>query len=354
MTKNKRIYKYTSIISLIIAIALIASLIIPSFTIASGESISISENDNDELVVTTKINNANVGKSTLFIIKAESLAMPSNPEEMETFANQHIGDIKGEISSTSQTFTIQKEGPGKYYAVILLKEEKNVQDPENEGNTIKREEYTETVSNSYTVSEGDNSGENQGGNQGENQGGNQGENQGGNQGENQGGNQGENQGGNQGENQGENQGGNQGENQGENQGDKPSETPAITPSTNPADQDDDVLQVKVEDDKKVENNNPEDYKDLNENKPANQNDNKPDNNLTNQNENKTNQSVESNNNNNKQNANNNNSNTNNTVTEKKSEENIPQTGSNETAIIVAIVAFSIISLGSFVKYRRVR
>ena len=338
MTKNKRIYKYTSIISLIIAIALIASLIIPSFTIASGESISISENDNDELVVTTKINNANVGKSTLFIIKAESLAMPSNPEEMETFANQHIGDIKGEISSTSQTFTIQKEGPGKYYAVILLKEEKNVQDPENEGNTIKREEYTETVSNSYTVSEGDNSGENQGGNQGENQGGNQGENQGGNQGENQ----------------GENQGGNQGENQGENQGDKPSETPAITPSTNPADQDDDVLQVKVEDDKKVENNNPEDYKDLNENKPANQNDNKPDNNLTNQNENKTNQSVESNNNNNKQNANNNNSNTNNTVTEKKSEENIPQTGSNETAIIVAIVAFSIISLGSFVKYRRVR
>ena len=104
----------------------------------------------------------------------------------------------------------------------------------------------------------------------------------------------------------------------------------------------------------MENNNPEDYKDLNENKPANQNDNKPDNNLTNQNENKTNQSVESNNNNNKQNANNNNSNTNNTVTEKKSEENIPQTGSNETAIIVAIVAFSIISLGSFVKYRRVR
>ena len=351
MTKNKKIYKYISIISLIIAIALIANLIIPSFTIASGESITISENPKDELIISTKINNANVGKSMLFVIKADSLAIPSTKDEMEAFAEQHIEEIEGTIVSTSQTFTVSKDGPGKYYAVILLMEDKDVPDPENEGNTVKKGEYTGVVSNSYTVKDDsqNNSGDNQGDNQGSNQGDNQGDNQGSNQENNQGDNQGSNQGSNQESNQGDNQGSNQENNQGDNQGNKPSETPATNPSDEPADED--VLQVKVGDDDKAGNNNPDDYKDLNDNKPADQNDNKP----ANDNDNKTNQNVGNNNNN--QNiikSNNNNTNVKNTTAEKKTDENIPQTGSNETAIIIAIVAFSVISLGSFVKYIKLR
>ena len=42
------------------------------------------------------------------------------------------------------------------------------------------------------------------------------------------------------------------------------------------------------------------------------------------------------------------------VVTKKSEEDIPQTGSNDTALIVGIIVFSIIGLGSFAKYKRIK
>lgn len=371
MTKNKKIYKYISVISLLISIALIANLIIPSFTMAQGENVTIGETE-DGLVITTKISNANLNISKLYVVKAENLAIPTNSDQMESFANDHSNELKGTITQTNQTFTHDIDGAGKYYAVVLLMEEKQSQD--QEGNPVTSTVYTETISNSYTVSSGEDNtqtggeGEGQGTSQGEGQGTTQGEGQGTSQGEGQGTTQGEGQGTTQGEgqgiSQGEGQGTNQGEgqeaNQGEGQGTTQGEGQGQNQTTSQEgnEEDEDVLQVRIEDENKnngdyteilptntPKTDNTENLENGNTNKNENQNDNQNQQNANNIQQNNTKAVTTENKNNNAVKVETKN-------TESKSQENIPQTGANETGLIVAIAVFAIISLGSFIKYRK--
>ena len=104
MIDNKKIYKYLSITSFIIVIALMANLIVPSFTLAQGESVTITRNE-DSLEITAKIGALNVNKSMLYVIKSDNLDIPKTPQQMEVFASNHVNEIKGIITETEQTFT---------------------------------------------------------------------------------------------------------------------------------------------------------------------------------------------------------------------------------------------------------
>lgn len=148
MINSKRFYKYISVISVIITIALMTNLLMPSYTMAQGDSILISRNENT-LEIKTKISALNVNKSMLYVIKAENLEIPATPEAMENFANNHVNEIKGIITETEQTFTYNVDESGKYYAVVLLIQDKEIEDAE--GNKVTSGVYTSARSASYVV-----------------------------------------------------------------------------------------------------------------------------------------------------------------------------------------------------------
>lgn len=148
MIDKKRIYKYISITSSIIAVALIVSLMVPSFTLAQGESVTMTQNEN-ELSITTKINAINVNNSALYVIKSDDLTIPTTPDGMENFANNHVNEIKGVVSEANQTFTCKVNEAGKYYAVVLLMENKEIKD--EDGNSVTSGVYTSAISANYVV-----------------------------------------------------------------------------------------------------------------------------------------------------------------------------------------------------------
>ena len=407
MEKNKKIYKFTSIISITIVLTLMLNLILPKFTIADNEyRLSLNYNtESKELVAQANIAEEWVNNSTLYWIKTTE-EVPSK-DDLDKVADWCIMNSISDsvtLDSVNVYKTFKPKTDGQYYVAILIKEQ-----DENGAEVYKKALIASYTSNGIigkdlddikgdnqgTESGGDQKDDNQGtesggdqkdDNQGTESGGdqkddNQGTEPGGdqkddNQGTEPGGdqkddNQGTESGGdqkddNQGtepggdqkdDNQGTEPGGDQkddnqgtepgGDQKDDNQGTKPSgDQNGDDQGTKPSeDQKDDELHVDINKD----NNKKDDYenleddvtKDLIDNKNDDKNNNKNDNN-TKTPEKKDETIIEDKTPLNEAN------------TVNKSKENIPQTGTNDSLAIIAMIMFSIIGMASFIRYKTIK
>ena len=425
MEKNKKIYKFTSIISITIVLTLMLNLILPKFTIADNEyRLSLNYNtESKELVAQANIAEEWVNNSTLYWIKTTE-EVPSK-DDLDKVADWCIMNSISDsvtLDSVNVYKTFKPKTDGQYYVAILIKEQ-----DENGAEVYKKALIASYTSNGIIGKDlddikGDNQGTEPGGdqkddNQGTEPGGdpkddNQGTEPGGdqkddNQGTEPGGdpkddNQGTEPGGdqkddNQGtepggdpkdDNQGTEPGGdqkddNQGtkpggdpkdDNQGtepggdpkdDNQGTEPGRDPkddnqGTEPGGDPkddnqgtkpsGDQNGDDQGTKPSEDPKDDelhvdinknNNKKDDYENLEDDVTKDLIDNKNDNN-TKTPEKKDETIIEDKTPLNEANAVN------------KSKENIPQTGTNDSLVIIAMIMFSIIGMASFIRYKTIK
>jgi len=386
MEKNKKIYKFTSIISITIVLTLMLNLILPKFTIADNEyRLSLNYNtESKELVAQANIAEEWVNNSTLYWIKTTE-EVPSK-DDLDKVADWCIMNSISDsvtLDSVNVYKTFKPKTDGQYYVAILIKEQ-----DENGAEVYKKALIASYTSNGIIGKDlddikGDNQGTEPGGdqkddNQGTEPGGdqkddNQGTEPGGdpkddNQGTEPGGDQkGDDQGtkpsGDQkgddqgtkpsGDQKGDDQGtkpsGDQkgddqgtkpsGDQKGDDQGTKPSEDQkgddqGTKPSEDPKD---DELHVDINKD----NNKKGDYENLEDDVTKDLIDNKNDNN-TKTPEKKDETIIEDKTPLNEAN------------TVNKSKENIPQTGTNDSLVIIAMIMFSIIGMASFIRYKTIK
>ena len=399
MEKNKKIYKFTSIISITIVLTLMLNLILPKFTIADNEyRLSLNYNtESKELVAQANIAEEWVNNSTLYWIKTTE-EVPSK-DDLDKVADWCIMNSISDsvtLDSVNVYKTFKPKTDGQYYVAILIKEQ-----DENGAEVYKKALIASYTSNGIIGKDlddikGDNQGTEPGGdqkddNQGTEPGGDQkGDNQGTEPGGDQkGDNQGTEPGGDQkGDNQGTEPGGDQkgddqgtkpsGDQKGDDQGTKPSEDQkgddqGTKPSgdqkgddqgTKPSgDQKGDDQGTKPSEDQKgddqgtkpsedpkddelhvdinKDNNKKDDYENLEDDVTKDLIDNKNDNN-TKTPEKKDETIIEDKTPLNEANAVN------------KSKENIPQTGTNDSLVIIAMIMFSIIGIASFIRYKTIK
>ena len=368
MEKNKKIYKFTSIISITIVLTLMLNLILPKFTIADNEyRLSLNYNtESKELVAQANIAEEWVNNSTLYWIKTTE-EVPSK-DDLDKVADWCIMNSISDsvtLDSVNVYKTFKPKTDGQYYVAILIKEQ-----DENGAEVYKKALIASYTSNGIIGKDlddikGDNQGTEPGGdqkddNQGTEPGGdqkddNQGTEPGGDQKDD---NQGTEPGGDQkDDNQGTESGGDQkddnqgtepgGDQKDDNQGTKPSgDQNGDDQGTKPSeDQKDDELHVDINKD----NNKKDDYenleddvtKDLIDNKNDDKNNNKNDNNIKTP-EKKDETIIEDKTPLNEAN------------TVNKSKENIPQTGTNDSLVIIAMIMFSIIGMASFIRYKTIK
>ena len=412
MEKNKKIYKFTSIISITIVLTLMLNLILPKFTIADNEyRLSLNYNtESKELVAQANIAEEWVNNSTLYWIKTTE-EVPSK-DDLDKVADWCIMNSISDsvtLDSVNVYKTFKPKTDGQYYVAILIKEQ-----DENGAEVYKKALIASYTSNGIigkdlddikgdnqgtepggdqkddnqgTEPGGDQKGDNQGtepggdqkdDNQGTEPGGDQkgdnqgtepgGDQKGDNQGTEPGGdqkgdNQGTEPGGDQkGDNQGTEPGGDQkgddqgtkpsgdqkgddqgtkpsGDQKGDDQGTKPSEDQkgddqGTKPSEDPKD---DELHVDINKD----NNKKDDYENLEDDVTKDLIDNKNDDN-TKTPEKKDETIIEDKTPLNEAN------------TVNKSKENIPQTGTNDSLVIIAMIMFSIIGMASFIRYKTIK
>ena len=386
MEKNKKIYKFTSIISITIVLTLMLNLILPKFTIADNEyRLSLNYNtESKELVAQANIAEEWVNNSTLYWIKTTE-EVPSK-DDLDKVADWCIMNSISDsvtLDSVNVYKTFKPKTDGQYYVAILIKEQ-----DENGAEVYKKALIASYTSNGIIGKDlddikGDNQGTEPGGdqkddNQGTEPGGDQkddnqgtepgGDQKGDNQGTEPGGdqkgdNQGTEPGGDQkGDNQGTEPGGDQkgddqgtkpsgdqkgddqgtkpsGDQKGDDQGTKPSEDQkgddqGTKPSEDPKD---DELHVDINKD----NNKKGDYENLEDDVTKDLIDNKNDNN-TKTPEKKDETIIEDKTPLNEAN------------TVNKSKENIPQTGTNDSLVIIAMIMFSIIGMASFIRYKTIK
>ena len=386
MEKNKKIYKFTSIISITIVLTLMLNLILPKFTIADNEyRLSLNYNtESKELVAQANIAEEWVNNSTLYWIKTTE-EVPSK-DDLDKVADWCIMNSISDsvtLDSVNVYKTFKPKTDGQYYVAILIKEQ-----DENGAEVYKKALIASYTSNGIIGKDlddikGDNQGTEPGGdkkddNQGTEPGGDQkGDNQGTEPGGDQkGDNQGTEPGGDQkGDNQGTEPGGDQkgddqgtkpsGDQKGDDQGTKPSEDQkgddqgtkpsgdqkgddqGTKPSedqkgddqgTKPSeDPKDDELHVDINKD----NNKKDDYENLEDDVTKDLIDNKNDDN-TKTPEKKDETIIEDKTPLNEAN------------TVNKSKENIPQTGTNDSLVIIAMIIFSIIGMASFIRYKTIK
>ena len=290
MEKNKKIYKFTSIISITIVLTLMLNLILPKFTIADNEyRLSLNYNtESKELVAQANIAEEWVNNSTLYWIKTTE-EVPSK-DDLDKVADWCIMNSISDsvtLDSVNVYKTFKPKTDGQYYVAILIKEQ-----DENGAEVYKKALIASDTSNGIIGKDLDDI---------------------------------------KGDNQGTEPGGDQKD---DNQGTKPSE-----------DQKDDELHVDINKD----NNKKDDYenleddvtKDLIDNKNDDKNNNKNDNNIKTP-EKKDETIIEDKTPLNEAN------------TVNKSKENIPQTGTNDSLVIIAMIMFSIIGMASFIRYKTIK
>ena len=399
MEKNKKIYKFTSIISITIVLTLMLNLILPKFTIADNEyRLSLNYNtESKELVAQANIAEEWVNNSTLYWIKTTE-EVPSK-DDLDKVADWCIMNSISDsvtLDSVNVYKTFKPKTDGQYYVAILIKEQ-----DENGAEVYKKALIASYTSNGIIGKDlddikGDNQGTEPGGDQkddnqgtepgGDQKGDNQGTEPGGDQkddnqgtepggdqkgdnqgtepgGDQKGDNQGTEPGGDQkGDNQGTEPGGDQkgddqgtkpsgdqkgddqgtkpsGDQKGDDQGTKPSEDQkgddqGTKPSEDPKD---DELHVDINKD----NNKKDDYENLEDDVTKDLIDNKNDDN-TKTPEKKDETIIEDKTPLNEAN------------TVNKSKENIPQTGTNDSLVIIAMIMFSIIGMASFIRYKTIK
>ncbi len=399
MEKNKKIYKFTSIISITIVLTLMLNLILPKFTIADNEyRLSLNYNtESKELVAQANIAEEWVNNSTLYWIKTTE-EVPSK-DDLDKVADWCIMNSISDsvtLDSVNVYKTFKPKTDGQYYVAILIKEQ-----DENGAEVYKKALIASYTSNGIIGKDlddikGDNQGTEPGGdqkddNQGTEPGGDQKDD---NQGTEPGGdpkddNQGTEPGGDQkGDDQGTKPSGDQkgddqgtkpsGDQKGDDQGTKPSEDQkgddqGTKPSgdqkgddqgTKPSgDQKGDDQGTKPSEDQKgddqgtkpsedpkddelhvdinKDNNKKGDYENLEDDVTKDLIDNKNDNN-TKTPEKKDETIIEDKTPLNEAN------------TVNKSKENIPQTGTNDSLVIIAMIMFSIIGMASFIRYKTIK
>ena len=321
MEKNKKIYKFTSIISITIVLTLMLNLILPKFTIADNEyRLSLNYNtESKELVAQANIAEEWVNNSTLYWIKTTE-EVPSK-DDLDKVADWCIMNSISDsvtLDSVNVYKTFKPKTDGQYYVAILIKEQ-----DENGAEVYKKALIASYTSNGIIGKDlddikGDNQGTEPGGDQKDD---NQGTEPGGDPKDD---NQGTEPGGDQ---KGDDQGTKPSEDQkGDDQGTKPSEDPK-----------DDELHVDINKD----NNKKGDYENLEDDVTKDLIDNKNDNN-TKTPEKKDETIIEDKTPLNEAN------------TVNKSKENIPQTGTNDSLVIIAMIMFSIIGMASFIRYKTIK
>ena len=334
MEKNKKIYKFTSIISITIVLTLMLNLILPKFTIADNEyRLSLNYNtESKELVAQANIAEEWVNNSTLYWIKTTE-EVPSK-DDLDKVADWCIMNSISDsvtLDSVNVYKTFKPKTDGQYYVAILIKEQ-----DENGAEVYKKALIASYTSNGIIGKDlddikGDNQGTEPGGDQKDD---NQGTEPGGDQKDD---NQGTEPGGDpKDDNQGTEPGGDQ---KGDDQGTKPSEDQkgddqGTKPSEDPKD---DELHVDINKD----NNKKGDYENLEDDVTKDLIDNKNDNN-TKTPEKKDETIIEDKTPLNEAN------------TVNKSKENIPQTGTNDSLVIIAMIMFSIIGMASFIRYKTIK
>ena len=126
MEKNKKIYKFTSIISITIVLTLMLNLILPKFTIADNEyRLSLNYNtESKELVAQANIAEEWVNNSTLYWIKTTE-EVPSK-DDLDKVADWCIMNSISDsvtLDSVNVYKTFKPKTDGQYYVAILIKEQ---------------------------------------------------------------------------------------------------------------------------------------------------------------------------------------------------------------------------------------
>ena len=122
MQNNKKMYKYISVVSFVIVVTLIINLMFPALSKAEGNYIKAQPNDDSTVKIQVVIDNIYKEVSKLYIIKADEISIPKTEEELIKFETDYTANsIIEYLNNTNNEFIKPIEEPGKYYAVVLLK-----------------------------------------------------------------------------------------------------------------------------------------------------------------------------------------------------------------------------------------
>lgn len=117
---SKKIYKFISIISVTIVIALLANLIIPALSVAeaSDNGNANFEYTDSEIIATGTIPERYINKNNLYwVISSET--PPTDENELATWASSNsVTDVQT-LTTTSFTTRVTLNGDGTYYMIIM-------------------------------------------------------------------------------------------------------------------------------------------------------------------------------------------------------------------------------------------